>query len=405
MTKRRIKIAELQVGMYVTELDRSWFRTPFLRHCFMVNSTDEIDSLRQSGIREVVIDPSRGLDVPSSSETVREKEQCCEPAPTNKMESTSSQLLKQDFRVAKEARNKLERTVHCLFDNIGATGAINVDEAHEAAQEIVIVTRTLTNPAIFMAMSHVRENSSLVSDHALATCTFSMILGQAMGLDLVSLQELAMGALLHDIGLVRIPPPLLRRLRDNSNRVSPRERALYEAHAKQGAVELERQGGFSLEVRRVVAEHHALLNGRGFPSEIHPQWISAASQIVMVADQYDELLTGFGVRTPAQPHEALHRLYRLAQEGALDQNLTSLFIKRVGVFPIYSMVELNTGERGVIAELNADHLQLPVIFVTHTEKGEPLATTLRVDLLHQDHAGVTRSIARVLASGTPDLIE
>ncbi len=402
MTTRRIALDDLRVGMFVSGFDRSWFRTPFLRHRFLVRSAEEIQRLRRYGITELVIDPERGLDVSPPAKTGGVPTLYPHPAivPGIKV-PRALEALTQELHAAKAARQKLERTVQCLFDNISATGVIDPEEAHEAAQEISIVARTLTNPALIMAMSQAREHAPLLSHHAMATCALSMILGQALDFNLAALQELAVGALLHDVGLSHVPLPLLRRIHDSSCGLTERERTLYQAHAKQGAIDLERQGGFPLEVRRVAAEHHALPDGIGFPSEINPRWISTPSRIVMIADQYDELLTGFGGRTPAQPHEALHRLFRQAQEGGLDRELTSFFIKRVGVFPIYSAVELNTGERGIIAELNPDALHLPVIVVTHSAQGEALASPLRVDLLQRGSRRVVRSIARVLKSGAP----
>lgn len=367
---RSISIDELQIGMFVSRFDRSWFRTPFLRHRFLVRSSADIQRLRRSGIKTVEIDLTRGA-APAENPRLDADELSSVPAAwvNETTPSKGFDELRHDMHLAMEVRKKLEHTVHCLFDNIAAMGTIDNEQANEAAQEIGLVARTLSNPALFMAMSQIPEASLGLSQHAMATCTLSMILGQAVQYDLAALQELAVGALLHDIGLLRVPTPILLRIYDSSNSLRDRERAVYEMHARQGAVDLERQENFSLDVRRIAAEHHALPDGRGFPAEINPRWISQSSRIVMIADQYDELITGFGGRTPMQPHEALHRLYQCAQDGGLDLDLTSCFIKRVGVFPIYSTVELNTGERGVIAELNPAQLHLPVIFVTHV-KGE-----------------------------------
>lgn len=388
--------------MFVTGCDRSWFRTPFLRRRFAVRSGGEIDKLRHAGIQEVTIDTDLGSDVPVERQPEAVAGPSSESAPVQVHRvmhlHKPLEVLNQEYRVATEAREKLEQSVHSLFANIGATAKIDSDEAHEAAQEISIVTRTLPGPALFMAMSDPRGGDVVLSKHATVTCALSLILGQALGLDLGSLQQLAVGALLHDVGLLEVPPGLLKAL-CQGRPMSRADRTLYEQHARLGAVRLERQGEFALEIRRIVAEHHATLDGKGFPSETNPQWTTTSCRIVTIADRYDELLNGVAGRDRVLPHEALQQLYRQAREGALDQELTSLFVKRVGVFPIYSQVELNTGERGVIAELNADHLHLPVIMVTHRPDGEALTSPLRVDLMQQPSTGGIRSISKVLAPG------
>lgn len=400
---RRIPVSQLRIGMFVTKTDRSWFWTPFLRRKFLVTTTADVEKLRQGAIREVEIDLAKGIDVPTGTVPAAPEAELTPMEQSGSLIGPPKSLaaMAKHVQMATVARHKLEQTVHCLFDNISATGAVNADEAHEAAQEITIVTRTLTNPALFSVMSKARDTAPQLGSHAMSVCTFAMILGQAAGLHLVALQELAIGALLHDLGLLQVPAPMLQRAYNSSRPLSDKERKLYEGHGKRGAVDLERQGSFALEVRRIVAEHHVFLNQTGYPSDMHPQWISRLSRIVMIADQYDEMISGFGGRTPVPPHEALQQLYRMSQEGALDQELTTLFIKRVGVFPIYSAVELNTGERGLIADLNPDHLHLPVIFVTHAADGSALATPIRVDLLQQEPGQVVRSIAHVLKAANP----
>ncbi len=386
--------------MFVTGCDRSWFRTPFLRRRFAVGSGGEIDKLRQAGIQEVTIDTELGSDLPVERQPEAVAGPSSESASVHRVMHVHKPLevLNQEYRVATEAREKLEQSVHSLFANIGATARIDPDEAQEAAQEIAIVTRTLPGPALFMAMSDLRGGEVVLSHHAMVTCTLSLILGQAHGLDLGSLQQLAVGALLHDVGLLEVPPGLLQAL-CQGRPMSRADQALYEQHARLGAVRLERQGEFALEIRRIVAEHHATLDGKGFPSETNPQWTTTSCRIVTIADRYDEIVNGFAGRARVLPHEALQQLYRHAREGALDQELTSLFIKRVGVFPVYSQVELNTGERGIIIELNADHLHLPVVMVTHRPDGEVLTSPLRVDLLQQPSTGGIRSISKVLDAG------
>lgn len=407
MATRRISVKQLRVGMFITKTDRSWFWTPFLRRKFLIASQADLDKLRRGTIREVEIDLEKGLDILAATTAEAQAEG---PLVADSSESLiacpkSLDAMAKHLKIATEARQKLEQTVHCLFDNISATGVVNADEAHEAAQEIAIVTRTLTNPALFSVMSKARETAPHLGAHAMSVCTFSMILGQAAGLNLMALQELAIGALLHDVGLLQVPAGLLQRAHNSSRPLTAKERKLFDAHGTRGAVDVERQGNFALEVRRILAEHHAFLNQTGYPADIHPQSTSRLSRIVMVADQYDEMISGFGGRTPMPPHEALQQLYRMAQEGALDQELTALFIKRVGVFPIYSTVELNTGERGIIADLNPDHLHLPVIFVTHAADGSALATPIRVDLLQQEPGQAVRSITHVLkaSSALPEL--
>ena len=105
-------------------------------------------------------------------------------------------------------------------------------------------------------------------------------------------------------------------------------------------------------VRQIAAEHHVPPDGRGYPSETSAGSTAEASRIGMIADRYDELLTGFWGLRPLSSHAAIQQLFKEGEFGCLDLGLVSLFIKLVGIYPVYSFVELNTKERGMITTIN-----------------------------------------------------
>lgn len=209
---------------------------------------------------------------------------------------------------------------------------------------------------------------------------------------MIRLQELATGALLHDIGLLHISPRLLRR----PATLSGKDLDEYQRHPRLGAIVLEARQEFAAEVLHIVAEHHATPEGKGYPRETQGQATDEASRIVMVADRYDESLSGQGGLGALSPHASLQRLFHEAQAGSLDQALVSLFITLVGVYPVYSEVELNTKERGMIVAINPEALHRPVVTLTHGATGLPLTPPPTIDLMREE--GASRSITRVLAS-------
>jgi putative nucleotidyltransferase with HDIG domain len=383
--------------MYVAGIDCSWFRTPFLKHRFLVKTEKQIERLRRSNIHTVDIDPSKGLDVMSLP--------IAEEAPQTIGLHTSSQAppahdaprsfdtLNQELTIAREARDKLVQSVRILFDEISKTGAPRPGPINEAVQEVTIVTRTLSTHATFMAMSHGRQLDASFNNHSLAVCTLAMIIGQTLGYDLMKLHELATGALLHDIGLLQLP----RHLFGTSTPLSGEDLAAFHHHPRLGAIAIEAQRDFSPTVRQVAAEHHVTPDGKGYPRETPASFTAEASRIVMIADRYDELLTGSGGLRPLPSHAAIQQLYQEGEFGRLDLALVSLFIKLVGIYPVYSFVELNTKERGMVTTINPAILHQPIVVLTYDENGSPYRTPLTIDLSNQDQSA-TRSIERVVAS-------
>lgn len=118
----------------------------------------------------------------------------------------------------------------------------------------------------------------------------------------------------------------------------------------------------------------------------------------MIADRYDELVSGFGGSAPLPPHRALQQLYREAESGQLDAEIVSRLITLVGVFPVHSEVKLNTGERGVVTELNPGSLHHPVVAITHGPDGSEYAPPLIVNLTIQNSKDHERFIESIIES-------
>ncbi|HKO31820.1 MAG TPA: DUF3391 domain-containing protein [Nitrospiraceae bacterium] len=395
--RKRIPLTQLRVGMYVAGMDCSWFRTPFLKHRFLVQSVKQIERLQRSNIHAVDIDPSRGLDVtsfPISEEALHTIGLHTSTQVSLNVESPpSGEMLAQELAVARDARDKLAQSVKTLFDEISKTGAARPEPVNEAIQEITIVTRTLSTHATFMALSHGSPLDASFNNHSLAVCTLATIIGQTLGYDLKKLHELATGALLHDLGLLQLPRHLLH----IATPISGEDLVTFHHHPRLGAIAIEGQHEFPQIVRQIAAEHHVTPDGQGYPSEISADSTAEASRIVMIADRYDELLTGFGGLRPLPSHAAIRHLFQEGEFGRLDLRLVSLFIKLVGIYPVYSFVELNTKERGMITAINPATLHQPIVELTYDEAGSPYRNPLTVDLSKQDHRPA-RAIVRVITS-------
>lgn len=405
MATKSVPTQQLRVGMYVAKLDVSWFRWPFLRHSFLIQSEAQIEKLRQAGIQRVEIDPSRGADVaaPDKSTTsvslLTTIRASLSLAPSQGPKPLAQ--LNEEYTQATVARKQLEQAVRSIFASISEHGTVDRRHATEAIQKVCIVTRTLPNSATFMALSAHRAGEASLSQHALSTCTLSLLMGQSFGYNPLELQELAMAALLHDIGLLQIPAPIIQRSANTSNPLPLREQQILQSHPQLSILTLERQGGFDTRMLQLIGEHHLRLDGWEYPQGARGGFTSQRSRILMIADYYDELITGFGGASPLTPHQALQRLYREAQEGLLDHTILSHLITLVGMYPIHSRVRLNTGEEAVVTELNPSMPHQPVIAITHNPDGESTPTPLVVDLSDQADVSSERAIATVL--GTPEL--
>ena len=395
MATTRVPVSELEIGMYVARLDLSWFRSPLLRHSFLIEQSSQIDKLVRAGVKMVDIDLDRGITSPPHHATDI-TQAAPMTAPTSSLTHPKPLAqLNEEYAQAKLAKQQMDQAVQSVFTTIAKTGTVNSEQAAEAVQEITIAMRTLTDSAIFMALSQNRADDSTLSQHALAVCTLSLVVGQAFQFNPLELHELATAALLHDIGLLQIRPAIVRHTHVSSD-LAKTNRQEFETHPRRAVLMLEGQRGIEAATLHLIANHHAYLNDSGYPKESRGQFTSDPTRILMVVDRYDELITGFGGTAPLTPHHTFQRLYQEAREGKLDQRIVSSFIARIGIYPIHSHVRLNTQELAVVTKLHQEKLHQPIITITHQPGGTEYPTPFVIDLAHQAGDPQVRAIETIL---------
>ena len=402
MPLKQIPIAELQIGMYVAKLDLSWFRSPFMRHSFLVRNHSQISRLIKAGVRKVAIDPAQGLAATGIFETpesrLTESAEKISESPWSQPMAKSLAQIQEEYVQAKLVQQKLDQAIQAVFSVITKTGTVHPEQAAEAVQEITIAARTLAPSALFMALSQNRAGDTMLSRHALSTCTLALVLGQSFQLNPLELQELATAALLHDIGLMQTPPELLWRIRDTSAPLSQLEQQRFHAHPQLSVKILEKQGKFAPPVLELIAKHHPSLTHGGFSTPTAASAPSHATVILKTVDQFEEWITGFGGASPLTTQQALQRMYLKREPHGLGTKILTRFISIVGIYPVHSYVKLNTKELAVVTALNAGRLHQPIVTITHDPDGREYQPPIVVDLAHQEDSTTPRAIESVLDS-------
>lgn len=392
MAIKWIPIASVQVGMYLCGIDRSWLNTPFLKHRFLIRSSADVDKLHRCGIQEITIDTERGLDVvPDTEETPLPKETSAslaaplplEHVPFVPPEHTRIPLLPDtvqgislsgEFSSMKHARQCMLESVQDILHTLAKTGGMAVEQVHHLTQSIM--AETFGHEEACMAMIQTREFSPCLYDHALTVSTLAVLFGRSMGLQEDWLSHLATAGLLHDAGLLMIPQSLHRPL----NQLSESELGIYHTHPGRGMNLISKHSTFAKEVETLIREHHIALNGSGYPSRIDAANILTPSRILRIVDEYDELLSGHQTGNPMSIRLALQSLYLQGNKGLLDGELVAAFINLIGIYPTYSLVELSTGERGIVTANSRENLLQPTILLIQDAAHQPLAEPIPFNL-------------------------
>lgn len=390
------------IGMYLVGVDRSWLQTPFLRHKFTIKNQSEIEALRQAGIVEVTIDTEQGLDTvgsePSSSELIApilaERSRTATYRVPSAVSSSRHQAVMpaENFAHAAQRRAEWVQRLNSMFEQTRKTGLVQYEAVCRVIDEII--GDILDRQAACYAVVGLRQPDPTLHEHGLTVCTLSVMLGHALGYSRERLQELGTGGLLHDIGLTRLPRNMLKQ----SITMSPAQQALYESHPAQGSLILEKSGLSDQAVRAIVKDHHltAQTGQAGEKSRSH----YAPARLVGIIDRYDELVTGQTGLTPMSPHQALTQLYQRYQADADMLQIVSYLIRTIGVYPLYSVVALNSGELAVVGAITPGNAHLPFLYICRDRSGNPCRPPVPVDLIQEPAGGrAIRDVRNAIQEG------
>jgi putative nucleotidyltransferase with HDIG domain len=394
----------LKPGVFVTRLDRPWLGTPFLLQGFLIQTQREVDELRRY-CRKVYIDPGRGFDVgettgtaepvqptPARPRSVRLANEARDAGTTGEFAAVSAG--RSQTGVAKHASwpyrvglsEELQRTydlhrdtravVTSLLNDVRLGKSLDVPMARQVVAEMA--ESILRNPNALTLLTQLRAQGEYVASHCLNVCIFSLVFGRHLGLSKTDLHCLGLGGLLHDIGYVKIP----NEVHEKPGRLTVEEFDLVKTHVDKGVDILENTGGIPRAAIDMVRNHHERFDGSGYPGALKGGAIGLYGLIGAITDVYDAITTDRPWRLGFTPYDALRNVYQRRQKD-FDEVLVLRYVQCIGIYPVGSLVELNTGDVGTVIDSHPRHRLLPKVRVLLDRHGQRYRNGITVDLLHQ----------------------
>jgi HD-GYP domain-containing protein (c-di-GMP phosphodiesterase class II) len=398
MATKRIAIEQLIPGMFIIEMDVPWYRTPFLSHKRLIKDLQTIQLMKQHGIRVVTIDTSKGSDLPSepapNTQHAAGRQAPNQDVPTPPDHNTArTPEAKPDDHSVTVIYAQAQEAVERIFEDLER----GIPPSPEATKAIVsnVLGQVLSDRAAMatqVAIQKIKQFDRSLTAHALDTCILSLVVAIESGVDQSTQEQVGMGALLHDAGYVRLPRNLVRKREECSGQ----DKTLLEQHCKLGVALLSEHPGMHEDVLRIVKEHHERADGSGFPAGLANDQVSRLAQIVGIVDFYDGMVSRRGTRPSMIPHDAVRQLFLAGERGQFEKSLVELMIRSIGVYPVGSLVKLNTGEQAVVVGVNPQQRLKPLVKVTTDPQGGSYTTPIEVDLATPSPDHTVRTVLRVL---------
>lgn len=399
---RTIAVDDLKVGMFI-RLDLSWLKHPFPLSRFRIVSAEQIAIIRGLGLRELawypeksaLPDPQAGAAATAGGAAITFEADAVAAATPQREDTVAAAAA--EVAAARRARLAQERAAlqhtQALYDEaakvLQEAGALVVDEPRAAAQQARALTGAMLEKMLAQGDLCVRLLSAATSDrvaaHALNVSVLALLMGRSLGLPQGELLDLGTGALLHDVGKLDLPA----RVHCPEDSFGSVELKAYREHVALG-VARGRQMELAPDALAVLAQHHEMVDGSGFPERLALDAITPAARLVALVNRYDNLCNPGPRGVPLTPHEAISVLFA-QNRGRFDMPVLNSFIRMMGIYPPGSVVQLTDDRYALVMQVNASRPLKPRVLVH--DPGVPRDEALLLDLEHAADLGIRRSLA------------
>ncbi len=363
MTIKRVKVKDLQEGMYVHDLNCGWLQHGFLRQQFLLKGQTQIQKMQAQGLDEIYIDTDRGLDVPGAP-TQAEIEQALnrklhEAAEVGAALAPARVSQKEESAAAKRILGEAAGVVDGLLHDVRLGKQLDPAKARPLVK--AMHASMLRNPGALISLSRIKAADTYTFQHSVSICALLMSFAAAMGLDASSVEEAGLGGLLHDVGKMKVPNEILNK----PGKLTDDEFTVMKSHASASRDLLVGVAGVSEMVIQIASEHHEKMGGGGYPRGISGDQISQVGRMTAIVDVYDALTSNRVYHTAKEPSEVLKRLLEWSGPH-LDGDLVQHYIQALGIYPVGSLVRLSGGRLAVVVEQGEDLLRPTVRVVYDT---------------------------------------
>lgn len=340
------------LGMYVERLGRSWLENPFWKRSFLLESPADLERIRAARLNEVWIDTVRGLAPPEPVAVAAPPVPAADAAGTEAAVPAVSvsvavahvaPALSREAEMA-HARRLLERTrqaVQTMFDEARMGKALAVGQAYELVDDIA--SSVLRGGGVLLGLARLKTADNYTYMHSVAVCALMTALARELELAPEQVRSAGLAGLLHDIGKMAVPSSILNK----PGSLSDAEFSSVRAHPAAGhrmLLEVDEIDPVALDV---CLHHHEKLDGSGYPKGLCGEEISLYARMGAICDVYDAITSNRPYKQGWCPAESLRRMAAW-RGGHLDATLFAAFVKCLGIYPLGTLVRLQSERLAVV---------------------------------------------------------
>lgn len=363
MAAIKLTVDRIQPGLHI-RLPLKWNDHPFLLNSFKIKDQEQVEMIRHLGVKFVYFNPEQS-DVSPLPANQPQAEVKKDDALDNEAQKLWQEKQKRIEKLSayrrrviqceKEFERSLAR-MRSVMTKIRNRPADAVGEAKQLIDDIV--EKLMCDDNVTLHLMNGKNEFEDIYFHSLNVAVIAMMIGRAKGYSAEQLKALSFAALFHDMGKIKIPTAILRK----QTPLSEPESNYLKLHTKYGLDMANQIEDFPESAKTVIAQHHELRDGSGYPEGLKGDKIDELAQVIIVANAFDNLCHTPIASEQKIPYTALSHLYKNCKHLYKEENL-NILIKFMGVFPPGTVVQLSNNMVGLVISVNASHLLFPNVLV------------------------------------------
>lgn len=341
----KVRLPDLDPGMYVSRLDRPWLDTPYVIQGFHVKTQEDIDELeKHCEYVYVDVELSKTLErkQPKFNKKARssneEKEFLTNIKPRNYPDKVE---IDEELKSARDSHGIISNIAEDIMVDISNNKKLDLPSLKKAINPMV--DSIIRNPDAFAWLTRMKLKDNYTYNHSVSSSVWSVAFGRHLGLPKKDLQSLAIGGLLLDVGKMKLPEKLIH----NTRRYNQYEFKLVKQHVDLGSEIARSIKGMNEDVINMIETHHERHKGGGYPKGLSGNEIPIFGKIAGIVDCYDAIISERPYASAMSPHDAVKKLYEW-RDIDFQAELVEQFIQVVGIYPVGTIVELTDGRVGVV---------------------------------------------------------